>query len=179
MTAVGTPRETTAAAPASETPMAPLSWRARRAGPLFVGAALVLLLVQPFGALPTKGWIPLFIGSAYLASAALAGRRAALWSPGIIVAGWAFAPMLTNYGVDAGGQFYLILGAALLVAAIAGDRGVAISRVSMALPVIGIGAVMFVAPFLGRWLTTFLAVSLVAWGAWELRPQRVAQPALT
>jgi hypothetical protein len=176
MTAVGTPRNATAGAPARDTHTAPLSWRARRAGPLFVGAALVLLLVQPVGALPTKGWIPLILGLSYLASAALGGRRAALWSPGIIVAGWALAPMLTNYGIDAGGQFYLILGAALVIAALAGDRGIAISRMSMALPVVGIGVVMFIAPFVGAWLTTVLAVSMVGWGAWELRPRQVPEP---
>lgn len=184
MTTVGTPRGSTTGASTREAPTAPWSWRARRAGPLFVGAALVLLLVQPVGPLPTKGWIPLILGLSYLASAALGGRRAALWSTGIIVPVWGLAPMLTNYGIDANGQFYLILGAGLLLAALAGDRGIAVTRTSMALPVLGIGVVMFIAPFVGTWLTTGLAVALVVWGLWELRPQQVpeqqvAEPART
>jgi uncharacterized membrane protein len=43
---------------------------------------------------------------------------------------------------------------------------------SLALPVLFIGGVMAIAPFVGQWLTTVLAVPLVAWGLWQMRPQR-------
>ena len=54
MTATETDRRTAAAHGAAE----PLSSRARRAVPLIVGGLLVLVLLQPIGSLPLRGWVP-------------------------------------------------------------------------------------------------------------------------
>lgn len=150
----------------------PMSSRLRRAVPLFVGAALVLFLLQPIGGLPLKGWVPILIGLSYVAAGLLSVRRGVLLAPGIILAAWGVAPMSTNYGVDFGGMFYLCLGTGLLIAALLAQRGFhRITPMSLAIPVLFIGATMFVSSYAGTWLTTILAVLLVAWGLFELRPQ--------
>ncbi|MDQ3537500.1 MAG: hypothetical protein M3415_01685 [Actinomycetota bacterium] len=173
MSSVQERRQTsTATSPRTDLRPVPLSVRARRAVPLLIGAAGLLFLVQPIGSLPPKGWIPVFIGLAYLGAAALSGRAGSLWGPGIIIAGWGLAPMATNYYPEFPGQFYLVLGTALLVVALVGDR-LRISRMSIALPVLFIGGTMYIAQFVGadRYLTTVLAVLFGGWALWELRPQ--------
>ena len=150
----------------------PRSSRLLRGGPLIVGAAAILLLLKPVGPLPLKGWVPILIGLSYVASGLLSGRRGLLLAPGIVIAVWGIAPMSTNYGYDFNGMFYLTLGTGLLVAALLAERGWhRITPMSLALPVLFIGGTMAVAPHVGTWLTTILAVLLVAWALWEMRPQ--------
>lgn len=150
----------------------PMSSRIRRGAPFLVGAAVVLLLIEPVGGLPPRGWVPIIIGLTYVASGLLSARRGLLLAPGIVVAAWGVAPMSTNYGIDFGGMFYLWLGAGMAVAALLAKRGWdRITPMSLAVPVLFIGGVMFVAPFVGQLLTTVLAVPLAAWGLWQLRPQ--------
>jgi hypothetical protein len=150
----------------------PLSSRSKRGAPLIVGAALILLLIQPIGSLPPRGWIPITIGLSYVVAGLLSGRRGILLAPGIVVAAWGVAPMSTNYGYDFNGMFYLCLGTGLLIAAILARRGWhEITAMSLALPVLLIGGVMAIAPLVGQWLTTVLAVALAAWGLWLMRPQ--------
>lgn len=152
----------------------PLSSRLRRAVPLFVGAALVLLLLKPIGSLPLRGWVPVLIGLSYVASGLLSGRRGLLLAPGIVIAVWGLAPMTVQYtGEEFGGMFYLTLGTGLLIAALLAEKGWSrITPMSLALPVLFIGGTMAIAPHVGRWLTTILAVLLAAWGLFELRPQK-------
>lgn len=163
------PRDRTTASTQSE----PMSSRLRRAVPLFVGAALVLLLLQPIGSLPLRGWVPVLIGLSYVASGLLSGRRGLLLAPGIVIAVWGLAPMTVQYtGEEFNGMFYLTLGTGLLIAAVLAERGWSrITPMSLALPVLFIGGTMAIAPHVGDWLTTILAVLLVAWGLFELRPQ--------
>jgi hypothetical protein len=151
----------------------PMSSRLRRAAPLFVGAGLVLFLLQPIGSLPLKGWVPVLIGLAYIASGLLSGRRGVLLAPGIVIAVWGLAPMTVQYtGNEFGGMFYLTLGTGLLIAALLAERGWSrITPMSLALPVLFIGGTMYVSSLVGDALTTVLAVLLVAWGLFELRPQ--------
>ncbi|MBA2529959.1 MAG: hypothetical protein H0V19_08380 [Euzebyales bacterium] len=172
MTSVEARSQTSPAASGDPGSAVPLSVRARRAVPLLVGAAALLFLVQPIGALPPKGWIPVIAGLAYVGAAALSGRVGALWGPGLIIGIWGLAPMTTNYFPEFPGMFYLVLGTGLLLAAVLGDR-LQISRMSMALPVLFIGGTMFVASFIGadRYLTAVLAVLLGGWALWELRRQ--------
>ena len=149
-----------------------LSSRLGRGGPLIIGAVLVLLLLKPIGPLPIKGWVPILIGLAYIASGLLSGRRGLLLGPGIVLAAWGVAPMSTNYGGDFPGMFYLTLGTGLLIAAVLAQRGWhRITPMSLALPVLFIGGTMFVASLVGTWLTTILAVLMVGWGLWEMLPQ--------
>ena len=168
MTSVTTRPESTGTADHLE----PMSSRLRRAGPLFVGAALILLLLEPIGGLPLKGWVPILIGLSYVAAGLLSGRRGVLLGPGIVLAAWGVAPMSTNYGTDFPGMFYLCLGTGLLIAALLAQRGWhRITPMSLAIPVLFIGGIMALAPQVGQWLTTILAVLLVAWALVELRPQ--------
>lgn len=146
-----------------------LALRLRTAAPLVVGALLVLVLIKPVGSLPTKGWVPVLVGLSYVASGLLSNRRGLLLAPGIILAAWGIAPMSTNYGYDFGGMFYLTLGSGLLIAAVLAQRGwYRITPMSLAIPVLFLGGVMALAPHLGRYLTSFLAVLLVGWAIWEL-----------
>ena len=172
MTSVETRRHTSAAADDRTEPM---SSRLRRAVPLFVGAALVLFLLKPIGDLPLRGWVPVLIGLSYIASGLLSGKRGVLLAPGIVIAAWGIAPMTVEYtGEEFPGMFYLTLGTGLLLAALVAQRGFSrITPMSLALPVLFIGGTMYVAQYAKDSLTTVLAVLLVAWGAFELRPQRM------
>lgn len=171
MTSVQTRPDTAAAHEGVE----PMSSRLRRAVPLFVGAALVLLLLKPVGDLPLRGWVPVLIGLSYVASGLLSGKRGVLLAPGIVIATWGLAPMTVQYtGEEFPGMFYLTLGTGLLVAAFLAQRGFSrITPMSLAIPVLFIGGTMYVAQYAKDSLTTVLAVLLVAWGLFELRPQRV------
>ena len=167
------------AAERHDTGSEPMSSRLRRATPLFVGAALILLLLQPIGSLPLRGWVPVLIGLSYVASGLLSGRRGLLLAPGVVIATWGLAPMTVQYtGEEFGGMFYLTLGTGLLIAAILAEKGWSqITPMSLALPVLFIGGTMAIAPHVGDWLTTILAALMVVWGLFELRPQPAGEPA--
>lgn len=150
----------------------PMSSRLRRAVPLFVGAGLILVLLQPIGALPLKGWVPILSGLTFVAAGLIGGRLGLMVGPGIVLAAWGVAPLSTNYGTDFPGMFYLCLGTGLLLAALLWQRGwSSITPMSLAIPVLFIGGVMFLAPKVDPYLTTVLAVILVAYGLWQLRAQ--------
>lgn len=172
MTSVETRRHTSNTAVEGSEPM---SSRLRRAVPLFVGAALILLLLKPIGELPLRGWVPVLIGLSYVASGLLSGKRGVLLAPGVVIATWGIAPMTVQYtGEEFPGMFYLTLGTGLLVAAFLAQQGFwRITPMSLALPVLFIGGTMYVAQYAKDSLTTVLAVLLVAWGLFELRPQRI------
>jgi hypothetical protein len=133
----------------------------------------MVLLIEPVGDNVARGWMPCIAGLAYLGTAILRGRSGSLWAPGIIIGGWGIAPSLVNAGVDISGQFYLILGVALLIAATLGERfDFAISRTGMAVSVLFIGGVMFVNQWISDWLSIAVAALLAGWALWDLRPQR-------
>lgn len=156
----------------------PLSTRARRGVPLILGGLAVLLLLQPIGSLPNRGWVPVLIGLSYIAAGLLAGKRGLLLGPGIVIAGWGVAPMSVEYsGTELAGLFYLCLGTAMLVAALLAQRGwYRITPMSLALPVLFIGGTMYVSSLVGDKLTLVLFALLVGWGAWELRPRQAEAP---
>lgn len=149
----------------------PLSVRARTAVPLVIGAALLVVLLQPVGSLPLRGWVPIITGLSYVVAGMLSGRHGLLVAPGIVIAIWGLAPMSTTYGYDFGGMFYLTLGTGLLVAALLAERGWRIPPMSLALPVLFIGGTMTIAPLVGDALSAILAMLLTGWALWELRPQ--------
>lgn len=149
----------------------PLSARIARGAPFLISAAFLLFAITPIGGLPPRGWVPIVVGLAYIASGLLNGRRGLLLAPGIVVAVWGIAPMSINYGIDFGGMFYLWLGVGLAIAALLAKRGWdRITPMSLAVPVLFIGLVMFVAPFVGQYLTTCVAVPLALWGVYQMRP---------
>jgi hypothetical protein len=157
----------------------PLSGRIRRGAPLIVGAVVILLLLQPIGSLPLKGWVPILTGLTFVAAGLIGGRRGLLVGPGIVLASWGVAPLSTNYDTDFPGMFYLCLGTGLLIAAFLAERGWrGITPMSLAIPVLFIGGVMFIAPRVDPYLTTVLAVIIVAYAVWEMRPQRADDKAL-
>ncbi len=159
----------------------PMTSRLRRAAPLFVGAALVLFLLEPIGELPLRGWVPVLIGLSYIASGLLSGTRGVLLAPGVVIAAWGIAPMTVQYaGEEFPGMFYLCLGSGLLVAALLAQRGFSrITPMSLALPVLFIGGTMYVSQYAKDSLTTVLAVLLVGWGLFELRPLPTQRSAAT
>ncbi len=156
----------------------PLSSRVRRGAPLIAGAVLILLLLEPVGSLPLKGWVPILTGLTFVAAGLLGGRRGRLVGPGVVLAAWGVAPMSTNYDTDFPGMFYLCLGTGLLIAAFLAERGWReITPMSLAIPVLFIGGVMFLAPRVAPNLPVALAVILVAYALWEMRPRPTTEPA--
>jgi hypothetical protein len=146
---------------------------------LIAGAVAILLLLQPIGSLPLKGWVPILTGLTFVVAGLVGGRRGLLVGPGIVLAAWGVAPLSTNYGADFPGMFYLCLGTGLFVAALLAERGLrGITPMSLAIPVLFIGGVMFIAPRVDSYLTTVLAVILVAYALWEMRPQQAEDKAL-
>lgn len=157
----------------------PPSSRIKRGAPLLVGAVAILLLLQPIGGLPLKGWVPILTGLTFVAAGLIGSRRGLLVGPGIVLAAWGVAPMSTNYDTDFPGMFYLCLGTGLFIAAILSQRGwTGITPMSLAIPVLFIGGVMFIAPRVDPYLTTVLAVILVAYALWEMRSQPAEHKAL-
>lgn len=151
----------------------PMSSRLRRAVPLAVGAVLVLVLLKPVGDLPLRGWVPVLTGLSFVAAGLLSGRDGRLLGPGVVLTAWGVAPMTVNYSEEFPGMFYLCLGTGLLVAALLARSGWhRITPMSLAIPVLFIGATMYLAQYADDYLTTGLAVLLLAYGAAQLRPER-------
>ena len=148
--------------------------RHRSAIVLLVGAAAMLGLIQT-GAVRFY-YTPLVVGLTYLAAAA-AGRRGALWAPGIITTCWGIAVLLGVHNVTLGSKASYEL---------AGAIGIALSlllRYTIGLAAGFIGMVVAFGVILlhdnghaPSWVfkgVTFAAL-LAVWGLWELRPARRA-----
>lgn len=147
--------------------------RHRSAIALLVGAAAMLALIQT-GAVRFY-YTPLVVGLTYLAAAAVAGRRGALWAPGIITSLWGVAVLLGVHNVTRGSKASYEL---------AGAIGIALSlllRYTIGLAAGFIGMVVAFGVILihdnghaPSWVfkgVTFAAL-LAVWGLWELRPTR-------
>lgn len=129
--------------------------------------------LEPIGSLPLRGYIPMIIGLSYIAAGLLGGRGGLLLGPGIVLTAWGVAPMTVNYAEEFGGMFYLCLGTGLVIAAFLAERAWhRITPMSLAIPVLFIGFIMFVAPYVAPNLTFVVAALLVGWGLFELRPQK-------
>lgn len=147
--------------------------RHRSAIALLVGGAAMLGLVQTEAV--RFYYTPLIVGLTYLAAAAVAGRRGALWAPGIITTCWGIAVLLGVHNVTHSGKASYEL---------AGAIGIAVSlllRYTIGLAAGFIGMVVAFGVILihnyahvPSWIfhgVTFAAL-LAAWGLWELRPAR-------
>lgn len=150
------------------------SHRRRSALALIAGALVMGLLVQT-KVIAFYHWTPLIVGLTYLTAAAVAGRRAALWAPGIITTCWGIAVALGMSKVitiDTSVSYYIAGAVGVAVAlALRFSLGVAAGPVGM---VVSIAVLLAhpVFPNLPSWIfqgATF-AVVLGAWGLWELRP---------
>ena len=119
----------------------------RRRGVVLVAGGLVLpLLVEPVGRLAQQ-WIPLLVGLAFVAAAALTGRRSPLWGPGLVVSAYGTAEVVTLFTDVAGARAWTVVAIGLggLLAAGLGSRGWAMSAASVASPVVFIGVGQWVA----------------------------------
>ena len=151
----------------------------RRGGTALVagGVVLFLLMVAP-GSAPFY-WLPVITGLTYLAAAAAAGARGALYAPGLLVLGFGVSTVLSGRGVVEGAQLALALvcvGAGAVIAVLLRRVGVAVSAESLAVTVLVLGLFVLlstkIAPGGIGGEAWFYAALLVGWGAWELRPAR-------
>lgn len=156
--------------------------RARRLrGPvLILGAAAIAGLVE--GGILDYSTFPLLLGLVYLAAAAVSRSHGTLWGPGLVTTAVGLAIALW-YGAGRGGDSFqllaltvMALGLGGVLAALLGQlRGLVITPMSIALPVLLFGAFSLleqqrVEPVTG---STWVYVALLAlWGAFELRPAR-------
>jgi hypothetical protein len=154
--------------------------RRLRGAVLLVGAVAIAGLVE--GGILDYFTFPLLLGLVYLAAAAVSRSHGTLWGPGLVttVVGLAIALW---YGAGRGGDSFqllaltvMALGLGGVLAALLGQlRGLVITPMSIALPVLLFGAFSLleqqrVEPVTG---STWVYVALLAlWGAFELRPAR-------
>jgi len=151
--------------------------RHRSAVSLLLGAAAMEFLVQQ--QVVRLYYTPLIVGLTYLAAAAAAGRKGALWAPGIVMSCWGIAVLL--------GVHRVVTIDGKLSYEIAGFIGVALAlalRYTVGLAAGFIGLVMSMGIIFAHnyahspsWIfhgVTF-AVLLGVWGLWELRPSRTDQ----
>jgi len=153
--------------------------RHRSAVALLLGALAMELLVQQ--QVVRFYYTPLIVGLTYLGAAAVAGRKGALWAPGIVTTCWGIAVLL--------GVHRVVTIDGKLSYEIAGFIGVALAlalryTIGLAAGVIGLVVAMgiifahnYAHP--PSWIfngVTF-AVLLGVWGLWELRPSRRSEQA--
>jgi hypothetical protein len=145
---------------------------------LIVGALVIVVLIEtetiPFY------WFPTLTGLTYLIAAAASRSRGTLWAPGFVITsvGLAAALWLGAGRMPDSFQFLALAVMALglggvLAALLAQARGLSISAMSIAMPVLlfGVFALLeqqMVQPFAGQ--TWVYAGLLALWGAYELRP---------
>lgn len=135
--------------------------------PVLIGALFVTLAVAPIGALPFYS-TPLVLGVTYLAAAAVGGRHATLWAPGLIITAWGAAVVLVfshTVNEDFAAVAVTALGAGATAAALLGRAGFRVNALAIGLSVLFAGLTELVASFgvtvLGRgW---FYGALLGAW----------------
>lgn len=155
--------------------------RRLRGAALLGGAALIAGLVE--GGILDYYTFPLLLGLTYLAAAAISRSRGTLWGPGLVTTVVGLAVVLWFGVAERGGDSFqllaltvMALGLGGVLAALLGQlRGLVITPMSIALPVLLFGAFSLleqqrVEPVTGQ---TWVYVALLAlWGAFELRPAR-------
>lgn len=146
--------------------------RHRSAIALLAGALTMLLLIQR----PAVRfyYTPLIVGLTYLAAAAVAGRKGALWAPGIITTFWGIAVLLGVHQVitvDGKLSYEIAAGLGVLLAlALRHAIGLAAGAIGI---VVSVGVIFlhnYAHPPSWVFHGTTFAVLLGVWGLWELRP---------
>lgn len=157
----------------------PLLTRRRRGALALIAGALVEGVLVQQGIIEFF-WTPLILGLTYLAAATAAGRKGALWAPGIVVTCWGVAVVLGVKQVltfDASLSYY--------VAAAIGVAIALVLRYAVGLAAGPVGLVVSVAvvvahaiPNLPSWVFQGLTwgILLGIWGLWELRPSPDEEP---
>ncbi len=154
--------------------------RHRGAIALLAGALALELLVQQ--EVIRFYYTPLLVGLTYLAAAAVAGRKGALWAPGIITTFWGISVLLSVHGVITieGSRSYEIAAAlgVLLALTLRYAIGLAAGVVGMVVSVAVILLHNYAHPPSWFFQGVTFAVLLGVWGLWELRPApRAVEPA--
>lgn len=146
-------------------------------GIALIAGAVVIVSLTETGAIPFD-WFPTLTGLTYLAAAAVSRSRGTLWAPGFIItsAGLGAGLWLSDGRMLDSFQFLALAVMALglggvLAALLAQVRGLSISAMSVAMPVLlfGVFALLeqqMVSPFAGQ--TWVYAGLLAAWGAYEI-----------
>jgi len=134
----------------------PVTALRRRGLALIAGGIVLLLLVRPIGPLAYP-WIPLLVGLAFVAAAALTGPRSPLWGPGLVVSAYGTAEVVDHVTEvpGAGAWTTVAIGLGGLLAAFLGGRGWAMSPASVASPVVFIG--------IGQWIAGNAPAGTITW----------------
>lgn len=122
--------------------------------PALLGALVVSLAVVPIGPLPFYV-TPLILGLTYLAAAAVGGRRATLWAPGLIITAWGCGVLLVFSGTltaDFPAVAVTALGIGAAMAALMGRAGFRVDSIAIALSVLFAGLTELVASLWGHLL---------------------------
>lgn len=150
-----------------------------RSALVLIGGALLLLLVQ--FKVVTIYYTPLFIGLTYLAAAATAGRRGALWAPGFVTTCWGIGVLLGREKVVTIDTRlnYLIAGLIGVVIALAFRYALGLSVGALGLAVAFGVIVVYEFVSFPSWVYQggVFAVMLAVWGLWDLRPESRKAPA--
>jgi len=130
---------------------------------LVVGAIAMCAVLPPLGGLLAIWYIGPTIGLVFILSGLVAGRANSLLATGLVTFAWGLGIVL---GVDR--PFLTVaLGIGAVVAAVLGDRGMDISRVAVAAPVVYVGVGIWLHGELGDNLTFFFAGLAILRGVWE------------
>ncbi len=153
--------------------------RRRGALALIAGALVEGVLVQQ--GIIEFFWTPLILGLTYLAAATAAGRKGALWAPGIVVTCWGVAVVLGSkqvVTVDASLSYYVAAAIGVAIALVLRYAvGLAAGPVGLVVSVAAVAAVAAI-PNLPSWIFQGLTWGIVLgiWGLWELRPAPAEEP---
>lgn len=130
---------------------------------LLVGAMALSALLPPLSGVLSINWIGPVAGLVFLTAGLIYGRVGSLLATGLVTLVWGLGIVL---GVDR--PFLTVaLGVGALIAAVLGDRGVAMSRVAVAAPIIYVGLGVYLHGELGDNLTFFFAGVTALRGVWE------------
>ncbi|MBA3248715.1 MAG: hypothetical protein H0T66_00025 [Geodermatophilaceae bacterium] len=129
-----------------QTPAVPASRRWRWV-PVLLGALVLILAVEPVGGVPFYS-TPLILGLVYLAAAAVGGRRATLWAPGLVITVWGAAVVAVfsdTISADFTAVAITALGVGATAAALLGRIGFGVDALSVGLSVLFAGLTQLIA----------------------------------
>ncbi len=122
-------------------PLAGSSRHGWRWVPVLIGALVETVAVAPVGPLPFY-LTPLVLGLTYLAAAAVGGRGATLWAPGLVISAWGVAVALVfsqTLHADFASVAVTALGIGATAAALLGRAGFRVDTLAVGLSVMFAG----------------------------------------
>ena len=121
----------------------------RRQGAVLIAGGAFLYLLTEIGSL-AFAYVPLLVGLAYLAAAAVGGRRGSYWATALVICGWGIAVVglyervITD--VPVGGAYLTGAGAGAVLAALLARAGYAVDALGIAAAVLLAGLLYALAP---------------------------------